>query len=354
MAGKQTDVVLGELLHAPAFRDDVADVLMVLFETSLLVGNIGVTEKDISTAFTISGEFDSIRILELGTVVSKNDRESLSEETVTEAGIQSVEGFQDTFLVTPLQEDEDHEAGSAEEEREQALAGFAASFHGVHLDDLQVWMIFHEALKILIGPLVSIGLLIVELPLFLRMFLPFLIPHSSWKIDVPCLENTLVKVVIKRPAADRDLVFMDCKDVGERLAFFDQRRDKVIELLEFFCGHVDALAGINEPFLILTLCSFGEIEIVSKGTLPFVPAMVADIRKAVKAGALERDEQGTELTRILIIALATCFSASGGTRAGTDLGITAPDGAIGKESTATAALIIKLAAVGCSVPPYLF
>ena len=126
MAGQEADVMLVILQHTFAFWDDIADVLVILFQAALLVGNIGVTEKDISTAFTISGEFDSIRILELGTVVSKNDRESLSEETVTEAGIQSVEGFQDTFLVTPLQEDEDHEAGSAEEEREQALAGFAA------------------------------------------------------------------------------------------------------------------------------------------------------------------------------------------------------------------------------------
>ncbi len=214
MACKQADVMLVKFHHTFALWDDIADVLVILFQAALLVGNIGVTVEDIGTALSVFRELDPFRILEFRAVICKDDRERLLKEAVTEAVGQGIESLQDRFLVTPLHQDDDHEAAAPEEESEQTLAGSTGALHGIHLDNVKVRMSVHEAFEVLISPLVSVDLLIVLLPLFLWPFLPFPVPYTAWEIDVPCLEDALVKVVVEGPPADRDLILMDSEDMG--------------------------------------------------------------------------------------------------------------------------------------------
>ena len=137
-------------------RDDIVDVRMVLFKTALLVGYIRVAVEDIGTALSVFRELDPFRILEFRTVVCKDNGERILEETISKAVGQGIEGFQDRLLVASLHQDNDHETVASEEEREQALTGSAAAFHGIHLNDIEIWMRLHEAFKVLIGALVPV------------------------------------------------------------------------------------------------------------------------------------------------------------------------------------------------------
>ena len=74
MAGQQVDILLGVFVHASALWNDIAYVLMVLFQSGFLVGNIRVTVKDIGAVFSIRSLFYIIRILKFGTIVCQDDR----------------------------------------------------------------------------------------------------------------------------------------------------------------------------------------------------------------------------------------------------------------------------------------
>ena len=74
----------------------------------------------------------------------------------------------------------------------------------------------------------AVGSVLVAVYLFnvflswLGMLFPFLVAHTSWKINVSGLKYILIKVVIERSPAHRDFIFVDSKYVAERLAFKDQ------------------------------------------------------------------------------------------------------------------------------------
>lgn len=72
---------------------------------------------------------------------------------------------------------------------------------------------------------------------------------------------------------------MDSKDVGKRLAFEDQRRDKVVDLLELLRCQVDPFAGFRKGFLVLFLCVGSRIESMGNGAFLLLITAVADIRR---------------------------------------------------------------------------
>ena len=72
---------------------------------------------------------------------------------------------------------------------------------------------------------------------------PDLITHPARKINVTHIEQSLIKIIIYSGTAAGDVFLVDGKDVAQRLAVPDQRRNKVIQTLKVLRRHVDAGPG---------------------------------------------------------------------------------------------------------------
>ena len=72
---------------------------------------------------------------------------------------------------------------------------------------------------------------------------------------------------------------MNSKDVGERLAFEDQRGNEVIDLLKLFRCQVDPFARIRKGLFVLLLRVGSRIESMGKGAFLLLVTVVADIRR---------------------------------------------------------------------------
>ena len=69
----------------------------------------------------------------------------------------------------------------------------------------------------IISPFAAVCLLYSFLSGSYRFF-PLFVTDSARQIDVACLEDPLIQIVIKGPSADRDLIGVDSEDMGKRLA----------------------------------------------------------------------------------------------------------------------------------------
>ena len=87
------------------------------------------------------------------------------------------------------------------------MLGFIKVFN-----DIRKRMLFKVVLKVFIGTLITVDRFDGAL-LRSSRFPALFVANSPWEIDVPGLENTLVKIVIERPPADRDLVRMYSEDM---------------------------------------------------------------------------------------------------------------------------------------------
>ncbi len=147
---------------------------------------------------------------------------------------------------------------------------------------------------------------------------------------------------------------MDSEDVGKWLPFENQGRHKIIELLQFLCGHVDPFTGNGQFLLILTLCILCKVEIVPKRTLSFRPTAVADIRVMISTVTLKRHEQRAELLWVFGPAPAAGLFAFGRPGAIPGVRIAAPDGTITVKRTEVTAFRTIYTMAKRSVSPDFF
>ena len=195
MACHKVDIFLCVLVHAASFGNDVAYVLMVLFKSSLLVGNIRIAVKHISSVCTGFVFLDVPRILELRAVICENNRKVFLKSSNPYGVTKVVDGFDNASLGAIGKQDNKHKATTSKKKGEQTFTFFAAAFDGIHFNNVCIRMSFHKAFKVNIGTLITIGLLII---LFTRLgaFFTLFVTDTTWQIDIACFENTLVEVVI--------------------------------------------------------------------------------------------------------------------------------------------------------------
>lgn len=99
---------------------------------------------------------------------------------------------------------------TSKQKSEQALSTSLTTFNGIHLDNIEIRMMLHEELKVLVCTLVAVYLFYVFYSWF-RALLSLFIANSSGQINVPCLEDALVEVVVKSASAYRYLIGMHSK-----------------------------------------------------------------------------------------------------------------------------------------------
>ena len=195
MAHDQPCIILCKVVHAPSFRDDVTNELMVLFNTALLVGDIRITVENKTPAPAFIIFFNGPGIFELGPVVGEYDPESLHENTTSELFIEVVKYVFNSFLSAGWKKEHKHETAPAEEKRKQAFTGFAGAFDGIHFDDLIFRVSRRELLEFLESASAPV---VVHNGIFFPALFPELITHPSGKVDVADVKKPLVKVVVYR------------------------------------------------------------------------------------------------------------------------------------------------------------
>ena len=109
MASHEFNILGSELVHAPTFRDDVANELMTFLQPTLLVGLVRIAVKNASTPFSIGSHLDRPWILELRTVVGEYYPESLAKDNRTEPIIEHVENILNRLLRTRRKQKDQHE-----------------------------------------------------------------------------------------------------------------------------------------------------------------------------------------------------------------------------------------------------
>ena len=77
MAGHKIDVILCVSIHATTFGNNIANVFMILFQTSFLIGNIRVTVEYIGSVGSGFGLFNIPWIFKFRTIVRQNYRKIL-------------------------------------------------------------------------------------------------------------------------------------------------------------------------------------------------------------------------------------------------------------------------------------
>ena len=151
-------------------------------------------------------------ILELRAIITKDHGKVFPEQTDPQSIHKKIECFDDFPLGASTQQDNDHKRTAAKQESQEAFTGSAASLNCIHFNDIRKRMLFKVVLKVLIGTLITVDRFDGAL-LRSSRFPALFVANSPWEIDVPGLENTLVKIVIERPPADRDLVRMYSEDM---------------------------------------------------------------------------------------------------------------------------------------------
>ena len=212
MACQQVDVILCVAMHAAAFRNDIADKLVILLEPPLLIGDVRVTVINKGARPSVSRLFNVPGVLKFRPVVGEYHREVPAEKTDTKGVSQGVDRIDDLSLRAASEEDNDHKRTAAEEECQETFTGRTAALDCIHLNDIRAGVSFEIAFEILESAPVP-----VDLKLFTRVgpvaVSPFLIPDTSGEIDVSGLKDSLVEVVIESSPGDRNLIGVDRKDM---------------------------------------------------------------------------------------------------------------------------------------------
>lgn len=143
--------------------------------------------------------------------------------------------------------------------------------HGVHFRE--EWK--RQGLEVLVSSIDEHGAVFdLRLMAFARLEL-----HLSFQVNVPCREQALLDVGIKR--SDREpKLWVVSDNLIRGLPLRNQWRDDLVHLEELLVGEVDSGSGVGQ---LLAVFSFGELCVVTIfvsdcAMVDFLGAPVADIR----------------------------------------------------------------------------
>lgn len=213
MAGQQADVILAVLIHTSAFRNHITDILVVFFQTSFLIGNVGITVKHSGSKCSGLVTFDVPRILKFGPVVSKDDWKILLKCSDSKRIAEVVDGIDNATLGAVGKQNQYHKGATAKQQCKQAFPFIPTPFDGIHFHHIK----FREGLCIIlevdIGPFVAVNLRDVPGSRF-RPFPALFVADATREVYVSRSKDSPVQIVIKSSSAYGYFIAMDGKYVA--------------------------------------------------------------------------------------------------------------------------------------------
>ena len=153
MAEQQVNVLLCIGVEGPAFRDHVADKLVVLFNSTFLAGLSGVAVKDPRTRQAVpcaEEAFQGTGVFKFRTIVGEDDREEAAEQGGAEQAFQRIEYGQGAARALGVHLKGRHKMGMAAVHGQEDGTP-AGPFHGIHFRDRKAGIVSGKAQEILIG-----------------------------------------------------------------------------------------------------------------------------------------------------------------------------------------------------------
>ena len=132
MAGKQVDVILVILIHTSSFRDHITYILVILLQTSLLIGNVGITVKHSGSKGSGFVSFNVPGIFKLGPVVGEDDGKILLKRSDSDHVTEIVNGVRNAALGAVGKQNQYHKGTAPEQQCKQAFSLISSAFDRIH------------------------------------------------------------------------------------------------------------------------------------------------------------------------------------------------------------------------------
>lgn len=286
--GKQGGIILRNTGERRPLRQNISDIFVILFNTPFLPRGVRSAVEHEGKPFAgESGVLDAFRIAEFRTVVREDDFKEPRELNVTKELFEYVKNLNDVFRPLIGKDIDQHEVEIAPEEREEALAAFAAlcADNGVHFNDMGSRVEIHVVTEIGIKAAKLVAL--VAGTNSVVVFLFYAVTNFSSEVDVSDIEKSHIDITVKSGLRHRQELRVRCKDMVDAVVFFNhERRDHVIDGSDFLFGDFEMGAFLSEGFLVLIMRDRGVIEILVAPTGAPVATGVADVGRPVTARAV--------------------------------------------------------------------
>ena len=115
-----------------------------------------------------------------------------------------------------------------------------------------------------------------------RLGLSGLKATDTGHVDVSGLKEPAVHIAVDGFLTDFKPIGIVDRDVVDRLAALDERRDPFVKVEQFILGNVCAGAGLHQHFPVCLVGLFMEIILFAQNTLSLFHTAVADIRRVIK------------------------------------------------------------------------
>ena len=283
--------------YARVFRDVLTDELMVLLDASLLMGSHGIAVIGAASSCTCSGAFQDIRMLELRSVIRKDKREHLPEDTQPKEVLKIVDDFCHAVLSLAVHKECQHQLGLPEIECQKDPPTFDR-LNDIHLHHGGIRVGFHVGREVRIGPSYAISLIKRCLVLLSAL----LVADLARKIDVPEGEQRKIAVGVEGALGDPQSLPVRAVDMVDGLTPLDERSQQFIQKRNLVLGGIDALPGGDERLLVSLLGRQCPVVIPVCRAALLLFACVADVWDPDELLADERDEVRAKIAAIALLA----------------------------------------------------
>lgn len=160
MVDKQSDVLLSKGFQRSTLRNHIADQLVILLNTALLIGLAGIAVKDFGSfkaVVRIQWFLKRDRILKLRTVVGQNNRKKLTEKIEAQDVLQPVKLTQRVLHILIVHKEGEHEAERTQVDGKEYFILAFLTLNSIHFSDINIGILAGEEKEILIGASLAVA-----------------------------------------------------------------------------------------------------------------------------------------------------------------------------------------------------
>ena len=255
------------------FRDYIPDQFMVTFTVAFLVAVHGVAVK--YPALDLSGfqvRFDLHRIGKLTPPVCQDHLKQHGEVCFPKPLAQLPEDLRHACRCISLSQEHQLQITGGQKNRQDHLPSFM-DYQAVHLAHQGVRILGHIGLIILIRPP---HMAFPIHPENRAAFLPLWPPQLTAQVDIPGIQQACVDIGVDSAVRDRQFIPVPFTDGRKGLPLFQQRRNGIIDPVQFLFRQRDSPAGLRKGFLVLLLGILCVIEHTAQPTAEPVVTGIAD------------------------------------------------------------------------------
>jgi len=221
-------------------------------------------------ALTSRSELNLTMVLELRSVVRKDNVESFAEKPVSNGPFELVQRADDRGLRLVGDEKRQKQTAVGEGEGQKVLA--SRPFHEIHLSDFKIRITAYKGQIVLIGSADPVPGNLACRPLSAGTY-----THADFsrQVDIAGMKNPLTDVSVYCRFGYRQI--RGCQNMVQRLSLFDPSGDGQIELCKLQFGDLNDCPGNAQAGLGRGLSGSGQVEVLVQKASRFLLAAVTAV-----------------------------------------------------------------------------